>query len=130
MSDVTDFASSVAYDALAAYMLLVLLLLLLLLLDGEIASHKGTQLFSKCHFKYFPAVKISGSETIVSITLGLNCFPFELFNQKVEKNGIDISDLRTDGPCPLSKDIISRQNIVHCPKPQSTILFLLCQQSE
>ena len=61
MSDVTHFASSVAYDALAAYMLLVLLLLLLLL-DGEIASHKGTQLFSKCHFKYFPAVKISGSE--------------------------------------------------------------------
>ena len=64
MSDVTHFASSVAYDALVAYMLLVLLLLLLLLLllDGEIASHKGTQLFSKCHFKYFPAVKISGSE--------------------------------------------------------------------
>ena len=49
MSVVTHFASSVAYDALAAYMLLVLLLLLLLLLmlllDGEIASHKGTQLF-------------------------------------------------------------------------------------
>ena len=64
MSDVTHFASSVAYDALVAYMLvwLLLLLLLLLLLDGEIASHKGTQLFSKCHFKYFPAVKISGSE--------------------------------------------------------------------
>ena len=62
MSVVTHFASSVAYDALAAYMLLVLLLLLLLLLDGEIASHKGTQLFSKCHFKYFPAVKISGSQ--------------------------------------------------------------------
>ena len=41
-----------------------------------------------------------------------------------------MSDLRTDGPCPLSKDIISRQNIVHCPRPQSTILFLLFQQSE
>ena len=65
MSVVTHFASSVAYDALAAYMLLVLLLLLLLLLwllDGEIASRKGTQLFSKCHFKYFPTVKISGSQ--------------------------------------------------------------------
>ena len=136
MSDVTHFASSVAYDALAAYMLLVwllLLLLLLLLLDGEIASHKGTQLFSKCHFKYFPAVKISGSEFAkpYSVSLwGWIVFPFELFNQKVEKNGIDISDLRTDGPCPLSKDIISRQNIVHCPRPQSTILFLLCEQSE